>query len=228
MANATYVNPTTNRAQRRRTLRLLSTEETSDFIAGDAIVWGKRRKMIQIEGEWKVHKMIDQWIGRFLRQPDGTECIFWYCRSEKVARRLYLEGISALRPDIAKRIHRCTSWSYGLQEDWMKDPVIFLDPEGATKTIKPMPFIRGYDYEDKTGEPSSFRGPYGMKFDSFEDEDNEPRVWVAGRLVKVGEVSDILVDATKISSRELEAVESQLSELENQANAYYDRAVNGS
>ena len=145
-----------NRKQRR-----LQLEDIQDFIAGDAVIWGKRPKHKRLGEGWVIAEMQDQWIGRFLRTPDGNEHFHYFCSKKDIARKLFIEAFLLHRRDLAARIAKCDTYSFGLQEDWMKEPVIFKDEQGfnakADTTIKPWPWIKPYDYEDTDGNESEFR-----------------------------------------------------------------------
>jgi|2_EtaG_2_1085320.scaffolds.fasta_scaffold26240_1 hypothetical protein len=186
---------TDKRAVKPAKKRLIKTDEAADFVSGDALTWGKRAKKVKLaNGDWTIEKMVPIWIARFLLTEGGQEHIHWYCLSPEVARSLYWEAIYTLRTDLIKRIGDCVSWSYGLQEDWMNNPVVFLNQEGQDKQIKPFPFILPYDYEDDEGNTSDFRGPYGLTF--APPEEPGQYIWLQGRRVRVDAVPDLMIDTT--------------------------------
>jgi hypothetical protein len=215
---------TTSNKRTSAKLQPLKVEETFDFISGDAIIWGKVPVKGQDDnGDWVVKGYRDQWIARILLRPDGTEHIHFYCHTQEEARKVFIQAFLTHRKDMLKRIYACASMSWGLQHpDWMKPVVVFLDPPGAEKTTKPSCWVKPYDYTDKDGEPSNFRGPYGLEFEELAD-DNDPAIWLQGRRVKVGDVADLQVDTT-LADEELSFVEKVASISERQAWASAVRA----
>jgi hypothetical protein len=187
----------TNKKATRKMPRII-LEDAQHLIAGDAIIWGKVPQYKRMAEGWIISQMRDQWIARFMRHPNGTESIWFYTDNEETAKNLVWEAVYKHRRDLAKRIEACTSWGFGLQEDWMKEPALFLDPDGFNpkrdKTIKPWPWIKPYDYEDQDGNESDKRGPYGMTFE--EPEPSGTYIWLQGRRVLVDEVSDMQIDTT--------------------------------
>jgi len=199
----------TTTEERVKKLRLITPDEAADFIAGDALICGKRRKLVKLAtGQWIVEKMVDQWVARFCLS-DAGEHVHMLCDSHRVAKRIYVEAVLEGRKDLIKRFNSCVSWSYGLQEDWMKNPAIFLDEDGQERRIKPFPLVRPFAYEDKEGNPSEFRGPYGLKFEPREAPG--PCVWIeqTGAYVPVGEVPDLMIDTT-LTEDTLNYVEKQM------------------
>ena len=183
-----------NKVKTRKMPRIIH-EDAKDLIAGDAIIWGTIPKYKRTAAGWEFSRMRDQWIGRFLRHPDGSETIWWYCDDYDTAVKLFVHAILTHRRDLIERISACTSMGFGLQEDWMKQPVIFIAPPGVEKTTKPWCWVMNYDYEDADGNESDRRGPYGLTYKEPEQDDG-PYIWLQGRRVNVGEVSDMQVDTT--------------------------------
>ena len=196
---------TTSRTRTSAELQHIPVADTMDFISGDAVIWGKVPKWKRDDdGQWVQNGTRHQWIARFLRGPDG-EHIHFYCATIEEARKIYVEGFLTHRKDMLARINACVSMSFGLQSEWMKPVVVFLDPPNAKKTTKPWVFVKPYDYEDKHGNLNRFRGPYGLQVEAF-DSNPGPRIYLQGRYVDPSEVSDLQIDTT-LNDAELSYVE---------------------
>ena len=196
---------TTSRTRTSAKLQQIPVADTMDFISGDAVIWGKVPKWKRDDdGHWVQNGTRHQWIARFLRGPDG-EHFHLYCNSIEEARKIYVEAFLTHRKDMLKRINACVSMSFGLQSEWMKPVVVFLDPPNAKKTTKPWVFVKPYDYEDKNGNLNRFRGPYGLQVEAF-DSTPGPRIYLQGRYVDPSEVSDLQIDTT-LNDNQLSYVE---------------------
>lgn len=196
---------TTSRTRTSAKLQHIPVADTMDFISGDAVIWGKVPKWKRDDdGHWVQNGTRHQWIARFLRGPDG-EHFHLYCNSIEEARKIYVEAFLTHRKDMLKRINACVSMSFGLQSEWMKPVVVFLDPPNAKKTTKPWVFVKPYDYEDKNGNLNRFRGPYGLQVEAF-DSTPGPRIYLQGRYVDPSEVSDLQIDTT-LNDNQLSYVE---------------------
>ena len=122
---------TTSRTRTSAKLQPIPVADTMDFISGDAVIWGKVPKWKRDDdGQWVQNGTRHQWIARFLRGPDG-EHIHFYCATIEEARKIYVEGFLTHRKDMLARINACVSMSFGLQSEWMKPVVVFLDPPNA-------------------------------------------------------------------------------------------------
>ena len=198
---------TTSRTRTSAKLQHIPVADTMHFIAGDAVIWGKVPKWKRDdEGQWVQDGYRHQWIARFLYDPDaGAEHFHLYCHSIEEARKIYVEAFLTHRKDMLKRINACVSMSFGLQSEWMKPVVVFLDPPNAKKTTKPWVFVKPYDYEDKNGNLNRFRGPYGLQVEAF-DTTPGPRIYLQGRYVDPSEVSDLQIDTT-LNDNQLSYVE---------------------
>ena len=171
----------------RRLLKpsFLPVQETHHFMKSDAIIHGKL-------DTGKLDKdgnpiLIDQVVARILIDPDsGTINIHYYTDSRIVAGEIAKRLPRSKKPWMNNQM---STFSFGKQETWHNNPILFSD--------------RHFGIKEWNGRPSSrHTGPYWVK--KVKEVSNNPtddQVDIWGRMTNVGEVSDIQIDTSQVDSR---------------------------
>ena len=177
-------------ALRRRILKphFLTVDQVQHFYKSDALTHGFRRVTKEVDGK-EVSTDYPIEIARKLVNPQDPTCIHWH----------YLTDNHSTAQDIARLMPRSqkpwmndqrSTFSYGKEKTWYSEPAFSTSFRTRIK--------------EWMGKPNSrHAGPFWTK---SEPTKRTPTIWLQGRKVEAGDVSDFQVDTT-LNEDELSYVE---------------------